>query len=190
MSQPEVLPIVQGDWVATVGHGLRVQIGRVRYSWREGAEVVMNVVLYNTNGDRIGRESPAFGGPRGFEPALIFDERWQRIEKPDFPLIRHAVSLPSKTPGMVTLDYTYQAFPGKIGGLKGKPARTKPKQQSADRPRRKPWEMPQPRQIDGEISSLRRAAQELRDTARQMGVTDGPLLARAAELEKEAEALR
>lgn len=192
MSQPEVLPIVQGDWVATKEHGMGVQIGRVRYSWRDGDEVLMDVVLYSPEGEKVGRTSPAMGGPRSFEPALTFDERWwQRIEKPDFPLVFRDGRVPSSKAGWVTMVYTVQALnPGDTHALKGKPVRTTVKVQARDRARVKPWTAPPPRQIDGEIAALRRAAQELRDTARLEGVSPGPLLARAAELEKEAEALR
>jgi len=55
--------------------------------WDPNFGWVADLVLYSPDGIRIGRESPAMGGPRSFEPAVPV-EYWERIEKPVFPLTR------------------------------------------------------------------------------------------------------
>ncbi|OUM00064.1 hypothetical protein [Variovorax sp. JS1663] len=47
-----------------------------------------DLVLYARDGDRIGRESPVMGGPRGYEP-FCSAENWREIEEPRFPLPRY-----------------------------------------------------------------------------------------------------
>ena len=47
----------------------------------------VDVVLYDRNGNRVGRLSPAMGGPKGFEPACSA-ENWKVIRRPNFPLPR------------------------------------------------------------------------------------------------------
>lgn len=191
MSTEPVLPIVQGDWVARIEHTRYAAIGRVRQSYwdREpGGAVCMDVVLYDTAGVDIGRTSPAMGGPKTFEPAVEFGEWWQRIEKPNFPLISKLVGLPSQGhPGKVTLVETlYHAT-----GLKPKPARTKPRKQSRDYPRAKVVVVKSTNGAEIEAAALRRSAQELRDVAK--GISDGvmasTLIGRARTLEAEAAAL-
>lgn len=81
-------PVEEKDWVIErdVQHP---QLGRVKERYWDSAcsQWVMDVVLYSPDGQRLGRTSPAMGGPRSFEPAVPF-EYWQRIEKPVFPLGR------------------------------------------------------------------------------------------------------
>lgn len=195
MSEAEpVLPIVQGDWVASRDHGSRPQIGRVRQSYwdREpGGEVIMDVVLFSPEGEKIGRESVPCGGPKSFEPACSFDDRWMRIEPPDFPLTRHAIQIPiPEKPGMVRLEYTYQAVDGG-SGMAEKPVRTKVKKQSTDRPRSRVRVVMVPalptNDANSQAAGLRRAAQELRDSARDLpGASADILRQRAAELDAEA----
>ena len=48
----------------------------------------VDVTLYNRAGDRVGRASPAMGGPTHFEPACTASE-WYVIGKPRFPLPRY-----------------------------------------------------------------------------------------------------
>ncbi len=76
----EPLPARPGDWVSN-----GIQLGRLHGISRFEGEVLIDIVLYGVDGTRIGRESPALGGPRGFEPMVPF-EGWSRIRKPDFPL--------------------------------------------------------------------------------------------------------
>ncbi|MDU8350904.1 hypothetical protein RYA05_03230 [Pseudomonas syringae pv. actinidiae] len=81
-------PVEKKNWVMErdVQHP---SIGRVKDCYWDSAcqEWVIDIVLYSPDGDRIGRSSPAMGGPRSFEPAVPF-EYWERIEKPQFPLNR------------------------------------------------------------------------------------------------------
>lgn len=191
MTEP-VLPIVQGDWVARIEHTRYAAIGRVKQSYwdREpGGPVCMDVVLYDTGGVVIGRTSPAMGGPKTFEPAVEFGEWWQRIEKPNFPLISKLVGIPSKeNPGKVTLVETlYHAT-----GLKPKAARTKQRKQSRDFPRAKAIVIKSTNGAEVEAAALRRSAQELRDAAKGLsdGVIASSLIDRARTLEAEAASLR
>jgi len=78
---PSAPPFQAGTWVAD-----DKRMGRVRYAHADGS---LDIVLYARNGDRIGRESPPMGGPRGFEPCCS-PEGWQQIAKPDFPLSKFA----------------------------------------------------------------------------------------------------
>jgi hypothetical protein len=69
-----------GDWV-TDGH----QLARVRYVGRTPADNTFDLVMYSIpNGDRLGRVSPAMGGPRHFEPCCD-TKGWRRC-KPSFPI--------------------------------------------------------------------------------------------------------
>lgn len=74
----------KGDWLFDGGN----QIGRAKSDVYEVCgRMLIDVVLYDRDGTRIGRQSPAEGGPRHFEPALDPSE-WTVIEKPRFPLSR------------------------------------------------------------------------------------------------------
>jgi hypothetical protein len=191
MAEVEPLPIVQGDWVATKGHHASIQIGRVKQSWRESdGKVYMNVVIYAPSGEDVGRVSPACGGPKRFEPSLTFDDYWQRIERPRFPLRRKDMGVPSEKPGWVTLVSTYYHDDGD-GGLRPKAVRTKAAQ--AERrlsPRSRPHHShPGEPTNKGEmdIAALRRSAQEMRDLSKNLSPEgEKILLDRATELEAEA----
>ncbi|UTC28184.1 hypothetical protein GURKE_01530 [Brevundimonas phage vB_BpoS-Gurke] len=198
MTDPiKVLPIVQGDWVAEKRDGMgSVRVGRVRQSYFDRGEVYMDLIIYSMDGKKIGRDSPDMGGPKTFEPFIPFDEEyWVRISPPDFPILARQVNRPSATkPGWVTLDYTYGPIEGRSGGYKPIENRTKPKKQSRDRIRAEKIRVitiDKPSNgLDLEIAGLRRAAQEMRDTARALdGSAKEAVIARAVALEKEAEAL-
>ncbi len=76
-----------GDWV-------------VRRDWNQLAKVkdfnpatgnweaTLDLVFYARDGERLGRVSPAMGGPRGFEPCCGASE-WALIKAPAFPLERY-----------------------------------------------------------------------------------------------------
>lgn len=70
-----------GDWV-TDGD----RIAKVKDTDESGN--TLDLVLYDRMGNRIGRESPAFGGPRGFEPCC-HAEHWRRIHEPVFPVPKY-----------------------------------------------------------------------------------------------------
>lgn len=57
----------------------------------------IDVALYNRDGERIGRESPACGGPTSFEPACTA-EGWVVIEEPDFPISKRCYLADVLTP--------------------------------------------------------------------------------------------
>src|SRR3546814_10551449 len=48
-------------------------------------ETTCDLILYSRAGTKIGRESPAMGGPRTFEPCCSIDG-WERCVEPSFPL--------------------------------------------------------------------------------------------------------
>lgn len=79
-----------GDWVAQFDcNPQRPRIAKVRDEYADPidkSQRLVDLVLYEHNGTRIGRESPACGGPRGFEPACPAS-RWTPIEEPDFPYL-------------------------------------------------------------------------------------------------------
>ncbi|AXQ69301.1 hypothetical protein HOU02_gp424 [Caulobacter phage CcrBL9] len=191
MSDERILPVVQGDWVAE-NHDGRIVVGRIRQSYECGDEVLMDVVYYDPDGVKVGRSSPDEGGPKTFEPAVPFDDRWTRIEAPAFPLKRESMLIPSETPGRSTLVYTY--YHGGYGAAKRKAIRTKKRKQSRDYARR-PSVVFIPKdpsnEVDIEIAALRRSAQELRDVARNLVNTPGhtTLIDKARKLEAEAAAL-
>lgn len=76
------LPFRPRDWVDR-GDGHVAQVKRV---YRNQGEVLLDLVIYDRSGERVGRESPAMGGPRTFEPCCPA-EHYQRITKPRFPLV-------------------------------------------------------------------------------------------------------
>lgn len=82
-AEADLLPFKPGDWAARIGdHGM---VARVRNVYRVGQEVLLDLVLYGADGQRIGRVSPPMGGPTGYEPACEASA-WERISRPVFPL--------------------------------------------------------------------------------------------------------
>jgi len=81
-------PLKKKDWVIErdIQHP---SLGKVKDCYWDGSaqEWVMDIVLFDADGNCIGRESPAMGGPESFEPAVPF-EHWLRIAEPNFPLRR------------------------------------------------------------------------------------------------------
>ena len=72
-----------GSWVASFESN---QIAKVKNIHLDGS---LDVVIYSRTGDRLGRTSPAMGGPTGFEPCCGADN-WTAIAKPKFPLMKAA----------------------------------------------------------------------------------------------------
>jgi hypothetical protein len=88
--------VKSGDWVARNWKdslaGSNPTIGRVKGEpYRDGTEELADIVIYDIDGNKIGRVSEPFDGPKGFEPACALDG-WTRIKKPDFPLTRAGYS--------------------------------------------------------------------------------------------------
>jgi hypothetical protein len=77
-----VFPFRPGDWVSDQSGN----VAKVKGVWEgKPGEVLIDLVLYNRSGERIGRDSPAMGGPRTFEPACD-STAWHRIKEPTFPI--------------------------------------------------------------------------------------------------------
>lgn len=92
------LPFKPGDWVADAN----VNVARVKDVYNLNGEALLDLVMFSRDGERLGRVSPAMGGPRGFEPAMNGDD-WKRINKPIFPI--QIKWVPSDTPGRVVARY-------------------------------------------------------------------------------------
>lgn len=82
-----------GGWVAEAnacyGMGFAPRLAKIRDIYPDGH---LDLVLYSYTGERIGRESPALGGPTHFEPYCCPDN-WEPIDKPQFAkLLEHRSS--------------------------------------------------------------------------------------------------
>jgi hypothetical protein len=186
-AQP-VLPVVQGDWVARNSGG-GFEVARVRQSYLDDGQVYVDLVPYSLEGEAIGRQSPSLDGPKSYEPWCQFtDNGWQRIERPEFPLVREMVERPT-TEGRVAL--VLSIFHTERGSVKLKPVRTVRRKQSQDYPSTKvrviQVSTDPSNHLNAEIAAIRRAAQELRDAARTLGgEAASAVLQRASALEAEA----
>lgn len=74
-------PVKPGDWVSNANG----RPAKVKAVYESSGEALADLVLYNRKGNRVGRESPACGGPKSFEPACSL-EGWHRIAEPSFPI--------------------------------------------------------------------------------------------------------
>lgn len=81
--EPPVFALPQrGAWVAQLGlDDPYPQIAKVREAHQE--DNALDLVFYSGSGERIGRVSPAMGGPKGFEP-FCCAQTWVEIESPPF----------------------------------------------------------------------------------------------------------
>ena len=66
-------------------------IGRVKDVYTDAwtGETLIDIIVYDRGGNRIGRESPSMGGPTSFEPACTASN-WKEIKEPNFPLTQWA----------------------------------------------------------------------------------------------------
>lgn len=83
-------PFDKLQWVVEpAGIDGRPQIAKVRDCYWDDIckEWVADLIFYSPDGVRVGRESPAMGGPKSFEPAVPVS-KWRRIMRPKFPLER------------------------------------------------------------------------------------------------------
>lgn len=82
-------PFKRGDWVAeTEGNHPRIARVVAYHPVSEfNDEPAACLCLYAFDGTKIGRESPALGGPKGHEPFCSI-EQWSLVEEPEFPLRR------------------------------------------------------------------------------------------------------
>jgi len=169
------LPVAKGDWVESRENTPRV--GRVRDSYwgvDDGNRVcLIDVVLFDHSGDKIGRTSPAMGGTRTCEPAVNYSD-WMRIVKPEFPVVLSWVDDGSggRVAGYVT---NAPRLPDRLPGT-GKKSTSR-----SSRPRRGTDTDYDP---EIEVRARRMAAQQLRDINR---ASSAPALVEKAEkLESEA----
>jgi hypothetical protein len=166
------LPVKPGDWVESK-YGCKV--ATVKDVYRESADVVLvDLFIYDRDGNKVGRESPVLGGPRKFEPALDWKD-WKRIERPSFPIVLRNIPVGN---GKVTIGYASLA--------KVLPDRewVRPKKR---RLVSVPGVVTSNEDYEIEASRLRRAAEALRDASKKHGVA--ALIQDAEALEAEAEKL-
>lgn len=178
------VPYSKGDWLETTGDS-QLQIARVREAyWARNSDGEVKLYgdlwLYNYNGDRIGRDSPAMGGPRTYEPFCDLSE-YQRIAEPEFPIGLHAHDT-SET------SYTFRYM-------------TKAKVLGPRKPRKKAVPARVVSKVvvvesdngfdpQAEARALKIAAENLRDTARALPAEARALVIEKAEgLERQAAAL-
>ena len=112
----DILPFRPSDWVVNSAE----RVAQVKRVYRDGVEVLLDLVLYDKDGNRTGRESPACGGPRTFEPACDASG-WERIERPSFPLEVHYVPVGDKQvlklwAGKRLPPAEYRPIPPRAGG--------------------------------------------------------------------------
>ncbi len=80
-------PFKPGDWATDD----QDRVAKVKSVWRCGDEVMLDLWIFTHKGKRVGRESPACGGPRTFEPACPA-QHWERIGEPSFPITPQWIS--------------------------------------------------------------------------------------------------
>jgi hypothetical protein len=100
----EALPFKPGDWA--VDHIERV--AKVKAVYRDCEDILLDLVIYDWKGNRVGRESPVCGGPRSFEPACDAKD-WQRIARPAFPVTPKW--MPNETGGVTARTWAGQRLP-------------------------------------------------------------------------------
>jgi hypothetical protein len=164
------LPLRGNCWVMQ-GSGTNIRIAKVRACYRSGGEVLLDLWMYSTEGEKLGRLSPALGGPSSFEPACTLDG-WVRIEEPRFPLVQ---SWMPTGDGAQAAGYAgTRVIPfGSFSPQAPKPRAASPRRSDFD--------------PHSEASARRLAAQEMRDLARENPAVAELLRPRAAKLEAEAD---
>jgi hypothetical protein len=71
-----------GAWVAQLGcDDYHPRIAKVRDAYPD--HNALDLIFFSGTGERIGRVSPAMGGPKGFEP-FCSAELWVEIDAPPF----------------------------------------------------------------------------------------------------------
>lgn len=168
------LPLKAGCWVMR-GTGAHIEIARVKDCYWESGRVVMDLSIYDVNGTRVGRTSPAMGGPKTFEPACDLGD-WKRIAKPKFPLDMLWLPVPED------LNRLSPSFEKSVQRMEfGKFVERNSVQAPLPLPPKSDYNP------DLEASAKRMAAQELRDQARMIPEAADALRARAQVLEDEAD---
>lgn len=77
----------KGDWVLRRDWGQIAQVKEFNPAYNHW-EATLDLIIYSRAGERIGRASPAMGGPRSFEPSCPVSN-YAPIQKPAFPLPKY-----------------------------------------------------------------------------------------------------
>lgn len=85
-----IVPLRAGQWAAQFDVDSPV-FGTIKDSYPE--EGMIDLVVYDWRGNKIGRVSPPMGGPTTFEPCCEA-ANYRRIEKPTFPMERNIYGNP------------------------------------------------------------------------------------------------
>ncbi|ARL04377.1 hypothetical protein [Burkholderia pseudomallei] len=83
--QKTPLPFRKGEWVMERDSTCPM-FGIVSDCYDSLGQVMIDLTVYRADGKRLGRVSPACGGPRNMEPCLAAD-RFMKIVRPVFPVI-------------------------------------------------------------------------------------------------------
>lgn len=141
------LPFKPGDWVSD-GSDRVATVRRVYWGYPDENEVLLDLIMYDWEGDRLGRVSPSMGGPRSFEPACSADG-WRRVNKPTFPMEPKWVADPERPGVKVSRYWAGKTLP---------PANWVPRQRRARMPAK--FVLPTP---DPELDRLREALKQIAD---------------------------
>lgn len=80
-------PFKPGDWVVDDCE----RVAKVKGVSRYRGDVYLDLYIYSDRGERIGRQSPAMGGPRTFEPGCSA-KGWSRLAgEPEWPITVKAI---------------------------------------------------------------------------------------------------
>lgn len=177
-------PLRGGDWLINGNEELaQVKAIHIDKDYKGKPEFLVDLVLYEESGRRIGRKSisepftigdKTYRGPRTYEPMCSL-AGWTRIKTPKFPISREMISVPDpQKPNGRILRYGFMVEERKWGNYKRrvrKPATIV----AVSKPNFDP---------ELEKRALLIAAQNLRDIAREIGNEE--LRKRAEELEQQA----
>lgn len=87
-----LFPFRPRDWVMDQSG----RVATVKEIREYDGEILFDLVMYDHGGDKLGRVSPALGGPRTFEPMCSI-EGWERVAAPTFPMVPKWVNQPDGT---------------------------------------------------------------------------------------------
>lgn len=85
----DIFPYKPGDWVADKSDN----IAKVKDVYESEGEILLDLYIYDREGNKLGRISPVMGGPKKYEPACS-SEGWERIKEPNFPIALKWVTEP------------------------------------------------------------------------------------------------
>ena len=100
MEDDHVYPVKPGDWVTDFS-----LVGIIQDVYVIDGEPLANIKIHDRTGRNIGRESPAEGGTKKFEPAVPL-KGWSRINRPAFPIEICRIPVEGE-PGRYRLGYHF-----------------------------------------------------------------------------------